>query len=303
MVLWFCFFPSWFDLGVKHGKIKHRISEIFSYQCQGHALVSVKAIGFPVFLKENISQIQLVIAQGKHTNIDPEKLVLYQASKSEKRILIFFQLYLGFPWGWILPPSLETPELKEFIFEKVKHSESKRKCQSSSRVFVCQIVLDDHGFVVLLFLKLSRFRGKTRAVWEAVKSKLNSQLQKRIRRQRPIECRIVKINGSQMKTWKRRGSGGNHTTNSSCMSVQNPKTRDEILTEKNPISSRPIGADWSDCRFWMFWKILDADYVEHVYLKRFERGGGWGIGKKCFNIYSHSDKTNSRWSGWCNPRG
>ena len=195
MVLWFCFFPSWFDLGVKHGKIKHRISEIFSYQCQGHALVSVKAIGFPVFLKENISQIQLVIAQGKHTNIDPEKLVLYQASKSEKRILIFFQLYLGFPWGWILPPSLETPELKEFIFEKVKHSESKRKCQSSSRVFVCQIVLDDHGFVVLLFLKLSRFRGKTRAVWEAVKSKLNSQLQKRIRRQRPIECRIVKING------------------------------------------------------------------------------------------------------------
>ena len=151
MVLWFCFFSSWFDLGVKHGKIKHRISEIFSYQCQGHALVSVKAIGFPVFLKENISQIQLVIAQGKHTNIDPEKLVLYQASKSEKRILIFFQLYLGFPWGWILPPSLETPELKEFIFEKAKHSESKRKCQSSSRVFVCQIVLDDHGFVVLFF--------------------------------------------------------------------------------------------------------------------------------------------------------
>ena len=77
MVLWFCFFlSSWFDLGVKHGKIKQRISEIFSYQCQGHALVSVKAIGFPVFLKENISQIQLVIAQGKHTNIDPEKLVL-----------------------------------------------------------------------------------------------------------------------------------------------------------------------------------------------------------------------------------
>ena len=84
MVLWFCFFICLFDLGVKHGRIKHRISEIFSYQCQGHALVSVEAIGLPVFLKENISQIQLVIAQGKHTNIDPEKLVLYQASKVKR---------------------------------------------------------------------------------------------------------------------------------------------------------------------------------------------------------------------------
>ena len=46
----------------------------------------------------------------------------------------------------------------------------------------------------------------------------------------------------------------------------------------------PIDAD---CKSLMFWKILEAEYVEHVHLKTFERGGGRGIGKKCFNIIQH----------------
>ena len=162
-------------------------------------------------------------------------------------------------------------------FTIIHQRPQKKGKQNSSRVFVCQIVLDDHGFVVLFFFKLIRFRSKTRAVWEAVKSKLNSQLQKRIRRQRPIECRIVKINGSQMKTWKRRGSGGNHTTNSSCMSVQNPKTRDEILTEKK---SNLEPADW--CRLIRL-PVLDVleDFGRGLcwaclFEKIWEGGGGGG---------------------------
>ena len=33
----------------------------------------------------------------------------------------------------------------------------------------------------------------------------------------------------------------------------------------------------------MFWKILDAEYVEHVYLKRFEGRGGLRDRKKMFS--------------------
>ena len=36
----------------------------------------------------------------------------------------------------------------------------------------------------------------------------------------------------------------------------------------------------------MFWKILDADYVEHVYLKRFERGGRGGGQEKNVLTYT-----------------
>ena len=46
-------------------------------------------------------------------------LVFYWASKSKSRVPIFFQLCLGFPWGWILKSTLVAPALKESIFEKV----------------------------------------------------------------------------------------------------------------------------------------------------------------------------------------
>ena len=46
--------------------------------------------------------------------------------------------------------------------------------------------------------------------------------------------------------------------------------------KKNTHSNlEPVDAD---CRFLMFGKILEAEYVEHVHLKRFERCGGWRIG-------------------------
>ena len=45
-------------------------------------------------------------------------LVFYWASKSKSRVPIFFQLCLGFPWGWISKSSLVAPALKEKFLRK-----------------------------------------------------------------------------------------------------------------------------------------------------------------------------------------
>ena len=45
-------------------------------------------------------------------------LVFYWASKSKSRVPIFFQLCLGFPWGWILKSTLVAPALKENFLRK-----------------------------------------------------------------------------------------------------------------------------------------------------------------------------------------
>ena len=106
---------------LKYFKKTHRISEFFP--------ISAKVMPWSLW-KWLCPQC---IFEGKHfpnsigyspgkaqvTNIDLKCSFFTGLSKS--RVPIFFQLCLGFPWGWILKSTLIAPALKENIFQKVGH--------------------------------------------------------------------------------------------------------------------------------------------------------------------------------------
>ena len=82
-------------------------------------------------------------------NIDPICSFYTGFQKSENKILIVLHLYLH-------GVSMRT-DTKEIFFEKVKRLHfTKHHSQKKSQGIcnVCQIVLDDHGLVVLLFFQV-----------------------------------------------------------------------------------------------------------------------------------------------------